>query len=256
MLATLKIKLNTNKEMKLTYQASSLFHGFLMKNIDREYGDFLHQSNLKPYSQHLEITNGELIWIINTLNKTAYDNIIKPLLCEDIVSVYLENRDMSVPIISKELSVEKYDDLLDRTLFSNCSRYVDLKFVTPTAFKSEGEYLFFPTIHHIFNSLVKKYDSSNKNSQIYTPELIKDIETHVKISKYNLKSTVFSIEGVKIPAFIGEITLKINGPGQLVNLIHLLTAFGEYSGVGIKSALGMGSIKIRKGEYQNARKTV
>ena len=48
MLATLKIKLNTNKEMKLTYQASSLFHGFLMKNIDREYGDFI-VHELIPY---------------------------------------------------------------------------------------------------------------------------------------------------------------------------------------------------------------
>lgn len=256
MLSTLKIKLKSLPEEKLSYQVSSLLHGFLMTNIDYEYAEYLHQSNLKPYSQHLEFYNDERVWIITTLNKQAYEYIIKPLLDETINSVYLENRDLHIPIVSKEVSHKSYDELMDETFFANCSRYLSLKFITPTAFKSEGEYMFYPTIRHIFNSFIKKYDASNDSSKIYTPELIADIENYVKLSKYSLKSTYFSLEGVKVPAFVGEITLKINGPQQLVNLVHLLARYGEYSGVGIKTAIGMGSVKVIERNYKNARKTV
>lgn len=40
--------------------------------------------------------------------------------------------------------------------------------------------------------------------------------------------------------------IHINGPEQMVNLAHMLIAFGEYAGIGIKSSLGMGDVE--KGE--------
>ncbi len=256
MLSILKIRLKNIPEANISYHISSMLHGFLMTKIDYEYAEILHQSNLKPYSQHLEFYNDEWVWIINTLNRQAYEYIIKPLLEETVNSVYIENRDLHIPIVSKEVLHKSYDELMDETFFANCSRYLNLKFITPTAFKSEGEYIFYPSIRHIFNSLIKKYDIANDNSKIYTPELIEDIDRYVRLSKYNLKSTYFSLEGVKIPAFVGEITLKINGPQQLINLVHLLARYGEYSGVGIKSAIGMGSVKVIERDYKNARKTV
>ena len=54
----------------------------------------------------------------------------------------------------------------------------------------------------------------------------------------------FHLEGVKIASFMGSITIKIGGPQSLVNLVHLLMYFGEYSGVGIKTAIGMGKISV------------
>ena len=55
---------------------------------------------------------------------------------------------------------------------------------------------------------------------------------------------MFHLEGIKIPSFVGNITLKINGTRQFVNLINMLCEFGVYSGVGIKTAIGMGSIGV------------
>lgn len=254
MIATLTMKLK--KENDITYQISSLLHGFLMTNVNYEYGEFLHRSSLKPYSQHLEIGKDECLWVVSTLNQKAYENIIKPMLSETVTSVYLANRDRYIDIISKELSIISYEELLNQTFFFNCSKYINIKFTTPTAFKSDGEYIFYPNIRHIFNSLIRKYDTSNENTQIYTPELLDDIIKYVHISKYNLKSTYFSLEGIKIPAFVGEITIKINGPQQFANLMHLLVRFGEHSGVGIKSAIGMGCVKIIERENKYAGKTV
>ena len=58
------------------------------------------------------------------------------------------------------------------------------------------------------------------------------------------------MEGIRIPAFLGTVTLKIDGPQQMVNLIHLLLRFGEFSGVGIKCAMGMGAIELLEKKEQ------
>ncbi len=256
MISKLVVQLKNDKDMPISYQKSSLLHGFIMRNITNEYGDKMHESKLKPFSQHIEKLGDDSVWVINTLNKEAYENIIKPIMNENILSVYFENVNEHIKILSKQLIISNIDSIMEDTIFSLCPRRLTIRFITPTAFKSNGEYIFYPTIKNIFGSLIRKYDDVNETTQIYTPELLIDIEDNIKITRYNLKSTFFSLEGVKIPAFIGEITINISGSQQLVNLVHLLVKFGEYSGVGIKSALGMGCIKIIEREKQDARKTV
>ena len=52
MLGKLELKLRCAEE--LNYQMASLFHGVLMELIPSEYADYLHLSQLHPYSQHVE----------------------------------------------------------------------------------------------------------------------------------------------------------------------------------------------------------
>lgn len=256
MLAELIIKLKKDPEQILSYQMSSLFHGFLMEHVNPEYGDYLHESSLKPFSQHLQLGKEEDLWIINTLNKEAYENIMKPFLSDGLNEIHLTRNNLHILMIGKEIRTMEYDVLMEQTVFFHCPRYVTIQFATPTAFKSNGEYIFFPTIKHIFYSCVQKFDSASENSQIYRQELLEDIEKYVKIVRYRLQSTGFSLEGIKIPAFRGEITIKTGGPQQLVNLVHLLLKFGEYSGIGIKSALGMGSIRLLERMKKDARENI
>ena len=66
---------------------------------------------------------------------------------------------------------------------------------------------------------------------------------NTQIVRYDLKSVNFSLEGVRIPAFIGKITIKINGTKTMADFANMLLEFGTYAGVGIKTALGMGFIR-------------
>ncbi len=45
---------------------------------------------------------------------------------------------------------------------------------------------------------------------------------------------------------MGKITIIIRGPEQLARLAGALISFAEYSGLGIKTALGMGGVKVRE----------
>ena len=59
-----------------------------------------------------------------------------------------------------------------------------------------------------------------------------------------MRSTQYRIERVRIPSFIGEISIRIDGSQQLANVATMLAKFGEYSGVGIKTGMGMGAMKV------------
>ncbi len=56
MLARLELRLKSAGE--IVYQMSSLFHGALMELLPEAYADYLHVSQLHPYTQHLEFREG------------------------------------------------------------------------------------------------------------------------------------------------------------------------------------------------------
>ena len=79
---------------------------------------------------------------------------------------------------------------------------------------------------------------------IGSTQVLEDIQQHTKVIGYSLRSTLYSVEGIKIPSFQGTMTFSLTGPQQLVNLTHMLLQFGAYAGVGIKTAMGMGGMQI------------
>ena len=162
--------------------------------------------------------------------------------------IYITNKDLKLSIESIALEEIEFSELIDSTYFGECAKTVEIAFNTPTSFKVEGKYQFYPTVRHIFYSLISKYDAVASDNQIYSEEILDQFIRHIDIIRYNLRSRNFQLEGVRIPGFVGTVTLKIRGPQQFVNLVNMLLKFGEYSGVGIKTSIGMGSLSIENRE--------
>ena len=242
MLGELVIELAS--EEKISLHKSSLFQGVLMEQIDSDYGQKLHEDGLHPYSQNLVQSGERLFWKIKTLNQEAYEQIIVPLYDENFKEIYIEHNDIKLKIIDKQIQNRSYQDLISTYYFGECPRYINILFVSPTAFKRAGNYVYYPDISLVYNSLINKFDSFAENETIRTEDILNQLVEHSKIVKYNLRSAMFNMEGVKIPAFRGEILIKIHGPQPLVNLVHLLFQYGVYSGIGIKTAMGMGAIEL------------
>jgi len=252
-LTRLTITMKNESDIKLNYNISSLLHGALIEKIDPEYSDILHQSTIKPFSQYSEFDGNTIKWTINSLNEEATTRIGKMMLNDEGDSIFLTHKNLSLKILEKGFVKKSYDELLDETYFKDGSRFINLQFVTPTAFKSQGNFVFFPELRHIFQSLISKYDYCSKDSAIGSEELLEHITTNSVMTRYNLRSTYFHLEGIKVPSFMGWITIKINGPQAMVNLANLLFAFGEYSGVGVKNALGMGGIRLLRESSKGGR---
>ena len=244
--ARIRLSFQEKADKKYGYYLGSLLQGFLMENLDRNYVDLLHTSRLHPYSQYFYKENGQMYWIVNCLNDEARDQIIGMLSDEEISQVYIRKKEEHLNICSKEITEISYKELMNSYYFENRSKYIQLRFITPTSFKKDGEYVLFPSVRLIFQSLMKKFDASSEDFKVYTDEVLEHYEKYTRITGYRLRSVSYNLEGVKIPAFMGDVTLRINGPAQMVNLGWMLMKFGTYSGIGIKTGLGMGGISIEE----------
>ena len=182
-------------------------------------------------------------WVICTLNDEATKIIIFDTLMHQ-EKFKIKNRNMEVCILQK-----KYQEVSDKKLMEHFyavsdEKYFQIHFLTPTAFKQKGKYVFYPDLHCIFQSLMKKYDTAVKENTMVDEETLEQLCENAQIVKYDLKSVNFFLESVRIPAFIGKITIKMNGTQTMANFAKMLFEFGTYSGVGIKTSIGMGCIKL------------
>lgn len=247
MISKLQLDLTTKSDLKSGSYLGPLFQGVLMELISPEYADELHVSSLHPYSQHICKAPNGLTWTINTLDSNARSEIISALSDINITSLKLRNKDAEFHIAGRKLEEITYDDMIDRYYMgSPCSPYIALDFLTPTAFRSNGKYVIFPTSQLIFNSLARKYDACSTGSKVCDELLFEYISEHTEIIEYSLRSTKFPMEGVTIPSFVGSVKLKCTGNKEFRSLMNMLIKFGEYSGVGIKNSMGMGAIRLRE----------
>ena len=231
---------------------ASMMQGVLMEKIDPAYADYLHITGAHPYSQYVQTCEGDgVLWTVNALSEEAEQNIIMPLLEDKDSTFLLSHREEALQIISRQTRAVSYDELVQRYYFGNNDRTLTLQFLTPTSFKQSGKYCIFPSIRLIFQSLMMRYDAGAEQSSIFSEELVEEFGQYAEITDYRLKSVRFPMEGVKIPSFIGECSIRIRGPQQLVNVAHMLAQFGRYSGVGIKTGIGMGALDVKR----NSRKT-
>lgn len=244
MLAELRMKLETDKTDFGSYQSSNM-QGVLMERLESVYADQLHEQGLKPYSQY--ITGGaQKEWVVKTFTQDAYQKIISPLLDGKFTEFVIEKKDIHVKVRTKELKTISKQELLDEFYSDDYSRYIHLEFLSPTAFKSNGNYVIMPDMRYIYQSLMNKYSAASENMDMYDEETLEQLVNNSYIVQYKLKSTFFPLEGVRIPSFKGEIRIKVSGTATMAKYARLLARFGEYSGVGIKTAIGMGGLQMKE----------
>lgn len=242
----LTMEFTVDKKQKIDHSIGSVLQGIMMTFLDRDYGDVLHRQSLMPYSQYFEIKNGKYYWVINALTREAKEKIIDKILVSDRRSLDLIYR-------KSKLNIEKIE-LLEGNLYEKeGKRDIVVYFKTPTSFKkTSGGYEIFPNIKHIFNSLINKYDKFKdlnideglQNEIDKKEEFLEKIIKNVEIISYNLKTENFGIKGNFVPGFMGRVNFKVKGEKEFKNNIMKLLKFGEYSGVGLKSTMGMGAIKV------------
>ncbi|MDO5410704.1 MAG: CRISPR-associated endoribonuclease Cas6 [Lachnospiraceae bacterium] len=241
MLAKLKLELEYKEE--LSYQMASLFHGALMELLPMEYADYLHKSGLHPFTQYLEMKERKWYWIVTCLNEDAVKKIIHNVLMQ-IDSIEIKKKKFVITIVQKQYQELNEEELMNCFYEGQGKRYIQIQFLTPTAFKKQGKYCFYPDLKCIYQSLMNKYDCASNEDMMCDEDTLEQLNENSQVIRYDLKSTYFHLEGVRIPSFIGKITIKLTGTQTMANFAKLLFEFGEYSGIGIKTALGMGAIKI------------
>lgn len=149
MITELKLKIKYESEDKLTYQIASVMHGILMDHVDWNYGEKMHENGLKPFVQSVcELKEDSFIWRICTLTEEAKTEIIDKLMLMD--ELYMKHRNLKLKISERSYKEISYDTLIESYYFQKQPRNITINFCSPTAFKSQGNYVFMPSVRLIF----------------------------------------------------------------------------------------------------------
>ncbi len=247
MYAKLRMELDHNQ---ISYRQSSKLQGVLMEHIDTDYAERLHQYYLNPYSQYVVKEKEKMVWYICTMNQEAYEKVILPMA--KLKQIQIRRKEITAKIEKSTIETRKEEELIQQFYTEACDRYLNLQFCTPTSFKRDGKYVIYPDLRLIYGSLMRKYSAASEELDMYDEETLEELVTNSEIIRYRLQTMPFPLEKVQINGFVGSICIKIRGTETMANYIRLLCRFGEYSGVGIKTSMGMGAMKLLR-EDKNGR---
>lgn len=248
-----KLKMEISSVEKISYNKASVFQGVLFERIDPEYADQLHTQNLHPYSQYIYKDEDKLYWVINTLDKESYDRIIQNLMEPEFTSFTIDKGDIGVKILNKTVQVLPKEDLLSELNNVSTERNVSFSIRTPMAFKQKGSYVCFPDLRLIFQNLMNRYSSVSANMVMMDEDTLFQMVDNCQVTRYNLRSVLFPLEGTTIPGAIGYLKIRIKGSQLMAGYARMLFRFAEFSGIGAKTGMGMGAIQL-DGEVFDERK--
>lgn len=244
MIATIKMYISSD-DFEITYHIPSVLHGVLMSVIDSDYAQQLHMNRLNPYSMFISKNNGQWCWTVSAVGREACEKIINVLAHDSFKEFVITHKNNArVNILKKELFTESASDFIVSATGTDNSKYIKLRFISPTAFKSNNQYVFFPDLYLIYKSLMNKANLISQDASFADEDTLNSLVEFSRITSYSLHTAVFNLEGIKIKGFVGTATIKVDGPSIMRRFAKMLFKAGTLLGVGIKTSLGMGAIEI------------
>ena len=246
MMQQIKLKVKAADGQRLHSNWGYALYGVLSSVADTTFVGDWHSRNDTPFSQYLEVLAGgtEAIWHIHLLGEEVIQNMSTVLQQQNSFAALHHNTTLEVleqqwePPLPEVTFCQQY--LTERS----AQRHITIELLTPASFKSQEQYQIFPTEELIIKSLWLSWQNYAQEVLLDGDDVREQLMQHVHITDYRLKSVRYPVKGSKIPSFQGKLKFYIAGPEPLVRLVNLLFAFGEYRGLGIKTALGMGGYRL------------
>ncbi len=214
----------------------------------------MHAQATNPYSQYVIAAPAnppntsaskidKLTWRINTLQSDAEHHILAALQHTSFDEVSVRCTGLELRVESKNLHRVSYEHLA-RSFYEPAARRVfAVRFLTPTAFKQKGQYVFWPDPRLVLQSLAVKH-SALVDGEEPGDDLVCELAKNTTIVRYTLRTQPFPIQRSIIPGFVGTVTYRVSGPETLESYVAMLLSFGEFCGCGIKTSMGMGGIRL------------
>ena len=209
----------------------------LLEQLEEEAAGWLHEYGM--VSQFLEFSreNQQYRWTLNLLNDDTAA-VLAPVV-EKLTSVTIEHQEFS--ILERSVETVGLEDLLERGR-EVTNRRSTMRFHTPTSFRQSGRYVIFPQERLILQSLVMQWNEVFPMCTLEDEDAFQALLSGIHIVDYQLRTSRFSLKGVRIPGYTGSCVLEARLALPLQELWNTLLAFANYAGVGIKTGLGMGGV--------------
>ena len=248
MLTLAETELHLPEGILLNQSFGSIFHGALISELDREWAAKMHEQ--RPYSQYLLVKEGKPYWRLAVLTEEAFEHILRPIMRKD--SLCLEQKGYEVGLDDFHMVKQDSFQGLEERFWTGTDKvhHIDLEFLTSASFKKNGEYMIFPELPLVLNSLIRKWNAYSDSMVLGEERLGDRLAESMCITDYRLHTHSFSVEGRRIRAFRGNIRLGLFKDDITRRMASMLAAFADYAGIGIKTAMGMGAVHSDIAYYQ------
>lgn len=211
----------------------------LLERTPRDFAGALHETGFTPVSQYL-LGNR---WYVNALNSSTAQELERAL--EGFDRALLRRPEQQVQLGTPQVrTIEAPAQFLESAQPAS----LRLRFLSPTAFKSGGYYRLLPTQELLLKSLVQRWNSCFSQECPIEDEGggVEAMAQNLLYSRVKLESRDFPMKNTRIPGTLGTIWAENRCRGFHRQLCGGLLVFGCFSGVGIKTALGMGGFAIER----------
>ncbi len=214
-------------------------YGALMEHIPFSLGEKYHNDGFTPIRQYIYRKNGLYLWTV-TLFGEAISPLESALTVGSLWHLHRENIRLTCQ------SVETSPLLFPEDFFYRDEQKNILTFHSATAFKQKKQYQNIPSTHLLFQSLSRKWNEAFPTAMIEDQDGkgIESMAQGVYFKDYFLKQEKYLLKNQEISGFVGKLQLGFRLSGFHLELCKALLEFGNYSGVGIKTALGMGGCTL------------
>jgi len=216
------------------------FYSCLLSLLPEACAVELHEQGETPISQCLYREKSETLWQMNLLDQDM-ESVFSSIL-DELKTLPLNTGEISLELQGKT-SVTA-EELIKNARALEADRFFAFRFLSPTAFKQNGKYTVLPEKELILQSLLKKWNSVFPSYPLEDEDAFHMLSDGLRISDYNLHTTRFFLKDNKIPGFVGNMSIDARLSTPILDIWRILVVFSEYSGIGIKTALGMGGVKL------------
>lgn len=197
-------------------------HGVLMESIPADYVQTLHTVPVNPYSQYaLARSTTSLEWKISTLTNEARQQIVGPINDAAFAGFRLRASGIATQVTSRSLEQNPLSQFARIFYARPETRKFRVEFLTPTAFKQSGEYVFWPDPRLVFQSLAQKYGAIVDGEEP-DPGLIAEFGQSVRLSAFRVASAPFAVGAARVPGFTGSATFTVRGVDTFASYIAAL----------------------------------
>lgn len=216
-------------------------YGLLMERLPQELGEELHRPDrfLLRQSIRYDQREGRAEWTVDLFDPRLAGALAPLAAAEELVLREAAFRVRRVTVTPLPQPAELFPLAAER--FGEARR-CRVSFLTPCTFRQQDRYVLFPTVELMVQSLIARWNLLHPETPLEDADAHRELCRGLAIEDYRLHSTRGQIKGALIPAFCGSVVLGQRLAAPLRQLWQVLLLSGEQTGIGVKTALGMGAM--------------
>ena len=243
----LAIRFKTSNPISTSSLKPKVIHGIFFSLFSKEVGEYFHSPIVKPFSLFCPLcfkSSKEEIKSF-TLEINLLDFSLFPYLSREFL-IRSEDKEFSVEGVRVKLqSIRAIKSATYEEILENGFQTKDLiiDFLTPTTFK-KGKYDFIlPEPYLIFKNLIKRWNTFSPKKLDY--QLLQYVKENIIVAGCWIKSQKTEISPkAKITGFSGRVFLYATKEAEENRLLNALLQFAEFAGIGRKTTMGFGKVKL------------